>query len=154
MSGLFTLAPNRWYGWQMIPGYAGSRCVPYFSPVYMRKVTPKKSGKGIIQMEFLNVLYAEGVQWFEVNVRVTNRSANFLIGELIESQKSADARCVVLSHIEFEWLRRFCPEIMGNSPVERCSSVAQSSVSMYLNEVFGFVNSSSLELPNIESPAS
>lgn len=137
MTDLFTLAPNRWYGWQMVPGYVGSRCVPYFSPIYVRKVVPKKSGKGIIQAEFLNVLYAEGVQGFEVDVRVTTRSANFLIGELIEDQGPADVRCVVLSHIEFEWLQRFCPGIIENHPPERCSSAAQSSISLYLDEVFG-----------------
>jgi hypothetical protein len=39
------LVPDRWYGWQMIPGYAGERNVPYFSPIRVSRVTPKKSGK-------------------------------------------------------------------------------------------------------------
>ncbi len=50
----FTMGANGWYGWQMIPGYVGERCIPYCCPIYMERVTPKKTGKGILNIAFWN----------------------------------------------------------------------------------------------------
>lgn len=136
MSALFTLAPSCWYGWQMVPGYGGTRCVPHFSPIYITRVAPQKSGKSVIRIGFVNVLYAQGVQDFEVDIRVTTRSANFLMGVLVEDHPPETARGAVISHIEFEWLRRFCPSVFEHRSPESCSPAAHGSVSFYLDEVF------------------
>lgn len=39
----FSLNVTCWYGWQMLPGYTGTRCVPFFSPVCVRQVSPQKT---------------------------------------------------------------------------------------------------------------
>lgn len=53
------LAEQQWYAWQMIPGYLGTRNIPYFSPILIRKIRPMKTGRGILQLDFLNLLYAD-----------------------------------------------------------------------------------------------
>jgi hypothetical protein len=54
------LVPQSWYAWQMVPGYVGQRNVPYCSPIFVEQVVPKKTGKGILTLDFVNVFYAEG----------------------------------------------------------------------------------------------
>jgi hypothetical protein len=37
MAPPFSILAERWYGWQMLPGYGPSDwVVPYFSPIYVR----------------------------------------------------------------------------------------------------------------------
>lgn len=137
---LFEIKKERWFAWQMIPGYIGERSVPYCSPIYLRSIKPLKSGKGIISINFLNVFYAEGVQSFSLKLKVIKRAKNYLIGEIIDNEDEDPSRCAVISHIEFEWVKRFCPELWYNRPPSSCSSLAANSITEYLNEVF-FKNS-------------
>lgn len=132
----FIIAPNYWYAWQMVPGYTGEHCVPYCSPIFVREVKPLKTGKGILHLKFINAMYAEGGQGFELDLRLLKRSENYLVAELKYSDSSMQDRCAIISHIEFEWLRQFCPELWGAKPPTDCSGAAQSSVSLYLNEIF------------------
>jgi hypothetical protein len=68
----------------MNPGYFGQRCVPYFSPIYVTRVTPLKTGKGILEMDFFNACYVEGVQNFDgMRLKVLLRAENYLIGHLL-----------------------------------------------------------------------
>jgi len=133
---MFTLAPDCWFAWQMIPGYIGERCVPYCSPILVRAVEPKKNGSGVMALRFLNAMYAEGVQDFELDLRILKRTENYLLAELLYSGSMGTTRAAVISHVEFEWIRRFCPELWWARSPSACSGLARSSVSMYLNEVF------------------
>jgi len=134
MSEQFTIYPNRWFAWQMIPGYFGERSVPYCSPIYVTAVRPLKSGKGELDIEFFNAFYAQGVQDFELRLKVLKRAENYLVADLIYAPGEDSGRCAVINHIEMEWLRRFCPEFWYHRPPSSCSSAAQGSVSIYLNE--------------------
>ena len=105
MNDSFSIFAPGWYGWQMNPGYFGERCVPYFSPIHVTRVTPLKTGKGILEIDFWNVCYAEGVQNFEeVRLKVLLRAENYLIGRLLDSD--SEVRSAIISHIEFAWLER------------------------------------------------
>ena len=119
----------------MIPGYGGERNVPYFSPIRVSRVTPKKTGRRILNVSFRNVLYAEGVQHFQLDLRILTHRPNYLIADLIYGE-SGPERSAVISHIEFEWIRRMCPGILSARPLESMSPLAQGSVSIYLDEVF------------------
>lgn len=130
---MYTLAADTWAAWQMFPGYLGERCVPYCSPIWIQSVQPMKTGSGRLRLGFLNTLYAQGVQDFDVELQILKRADNYLAAGVIGNQD----RMVVISHIEFEWVRRFCPELWANRPSSRCSPNAQASVSVYLSEVFG-----------------
>lgn len=131
----FTIHENHWAAWQMIPGYVGERCVPYCSPIYVTSVKPLKQGKGILKLAFLNVLYAQGVQDFESDVRVIKRAKDFVVGELIYAPGEDSGRVAVISHVEFSWIERFCPELWYHRPPSSTAH-GRSSISAYLHEVF------------------
>ena len=120
----------------MIPGYSGERAVPYCSPIHVSSFQPLKTGKSIVRIAFHNALYAEGVQGFELDMRILKRSENYLISELRYGENANVDRCAVISHIEFGWVERFCPELWAQYPPSRMSSGATGSISVYLDEVF------------------
>ena len=135
MTRKFKLGPQQWYAWQMIPGYVGERNVPYCSPIFVTGVTPKKTGKGILQLEFINVLYAAGVEYFSLELRIIKHSADYLIADLLFGPEGPD-RAAVISHIEFAWIERFCPSLWYHRPPASFDPVVAGSVSLYLSEVF------------------
>jgi len=130
---LFTMKTGKWYGWQMLPGYVSvSGYMPYFSPILMRAVEPKKTGRSVLQLTFSNALYAEGCQDFKVDLRIISRSENFLIGEMLEDAQTRHKRCAVICEISYEWLRQFCPGILSNHPNE----ATDRNVMAYLDQIF------------------
>jgi hypothetical protein len=131
----FTLQPDRWYGWQMIPGYVGERCVPYCCPIRVHKVEPLKSGKGIMKVDFWNTGYAAGVQGFSLDLQLLHRAKDYLVARILYGDSSTTDRCAVVSHIEFQWIQQFCPHLWHNHPPHLHGST--SSVSIYLDAVFG-----------------
>lgn len=130
----FKLIENRWFAWQMIPGYFGERAVPYCSPIYVTEVKPLKMGNGTIKLKFINALYAQGVQDFSLNLRVLKRAKDYLVADLVYDADKTPDRCVVISHIEFEWIKKFCPQLWFHRPPSSCQF--GSSISYYLSEVF------------------
>lgn len=129
------LQPAHWYGWQMLPGYGGHRNVPYFSPIYTQQVKPLKTGRRQLRMSFLNVLYAAGVQDMSLELRVVVHAADYLVTE-VEGPDEDAKRVGIVSHIEFEWVRRFCPELWAAQPPTKFGSAAENSVSQYLDAAF------------------
>jgi hypothetical protein len=112
----------------MNPGYIG-RCVPYFSPIHVTRVTPLKTSKGILEIDFWNVCYAEGVQNFAgMRLKILLRAENYLIAHLQGS--GSEVRSAIVSHIEFAWLDRFCPHIVEAHP-------KSGSIPLYLDRIFG-----------------
>jgi hypothetical protein len=121
----------------MNPGYIGERCVPNFSPIYIRRVTPLKTGKGILEIDFFNACYAEGVQNFDgMRLKILLRGENYLIAQLLGYDFGV--RSAIISHIEFAWLDCFCPHIVQSSPPSGMGALYSGSVSLYLDRIFGF----------------
>ena len=131
----FTLQGHRWYAWQMVPGYVGERCVPYCCAIYMQRVTPLKSGKGLLKLAFWNTGYAQGVQDFGLDLKVLHRAKDYLVARILHGDDDMD-RCAVISHIEFGWIEQFCPYLWHQHPPRNYGSSAESSVSTYLDSVF------------------
>ncbi len=127
-----TLQPNSWYGWQMIPGYSG-RCVPYFSPVLVRKALPLKTGRSILRLKFRNALYAEGVQESDLELQVLRHAADYLVAAIPGDDH---VRTAVVCSMGFEWLEATCPDLITHNPPAP-GSPAASSVTLYLRELFG-----------------
>ncbi len=101
---------------------------PYCSPIYVQRVQPLKTGNGLLRLEFFNALYAEGVQEFEIDLKVLKRAKNYLIADLpYDTERSA-----IIGHIEFSWLAQSCPALLVDHPPRD-----HSSVSVYLDAVFG-----------------
>lgn len=136
MTGKFNIFAPGWFGWQMNPGYIGDRFVPYFSPIHVTRVAPLKTGKGLLEIDFWNVCYAEGVQNFdEMRLKILLRAENYLIGQLLGH--GSEVRSAIISHIEFTWLDRFCPHIVKTSPPSAMNAAYSGSVSLYLDRIFG-----------------
>jgi hypothetical protein len=130
------LQDSHWYAWQMIPGYAGERNVPYFSPIYVQSVKPKKTGHKILNLRFINVFYAEGVQDFNFDMKIIKHSADYLVAEILYGRNGPD-RTAIISHIEFQWIEQCCPGLWYHRPPSSVGGASTSSVSIYLSEVFG-----------------
>jgi hypothetical protein len=81
--------------------------------------------------------YAEGVQVAEVRLRVIHRGRDYLIGQVLSDDGEEGDRCVVISGVEFEWVRVFCPELWAARPPEYFGGAAVGCVSAYLDAVFG-----------------
>jgi hypothetical protein len=132
----FTLQPNRWYGWQMIPGYVGEGCVPFCCPCWINKVLPQKSGKGILMLDAWVTGYAEGVNNGEASLKMIHRGDAYLIAQILYPDSPDINRCVVISQIEFEWVRRFCPDLWEAHPPNRIKHLESGSISQYLDDLF------------------
>ena len=134
---MYTLSPQTWAAWQMLPGYGGESFVPYFSPIWVRTVQPLKTGKSRLRLEFDNLFYAQGVQDFGMEIRVLKRADSYLVAEIIDGLGASTDRVAILGDIGFEWLKQFCPYLWRKQPPDSCSPQARASVDAYLREVFG-----------------
>lgn len=132
---MLTLGIGQWYGWQMLPGYGG-RCHPYFTPIYVKAVEPLKKGSGHLRLEFFNAMYAQGVQDFTLNLKILKRCEDYLVADLDYGDGQEMDRTAIVSHIDFEWIKRHCPEIWWNRPHSSFAGAASGSVSLYLSELF------------------
>ncbi len=137
MNTRLQLTPRHWYSWQMLPGYFGEPPVPYFSPIWVKEVTPRKTGKGILGLGFINTLYAEGVQDFTLDLRILKHEASYLVSEILYGKEGPPDRTAIIGLIGFEWIRHLCPGIWAASPPSSLRGIEQGSVSHYLNAVFG-----------------
>lgn len=104
----FTIERNRWYGWQMMPGYGQ----PYFSPIYVYVVDPLKKGTSDMTLRFFNAFYAEGVQEFKQTLRILLRGETFLFAESDREER----RGAVVSELTMAWLRQHCPSLFTVDP--------------------------------------
>jgi hypothetical protein len=130
------LTPRHWYGWQMLPGYDGEQYVPHFSPILLEEVTPRKTGKGILTVGFFNAFYPEGVQDFTLDLRILKRESSYLVGEILYEDARTRDRTAIISHIDLEWIRRFCPELWTAYPPSSFGTVEQGSSFHYLKAIF------------------
>lgn len=106
------LRSGRWYGWQMLPGYADPDSYdPYYSPIRVDKVTPRMTGRGIFTLEFLNAAYAEGVKGSTLDLRVLQHGATYLVAQLLYGDDQRLNRAAVISVLTESWLSQHCPEI-------------------------------------------
>ena len=104
-TALLTLVTERWYAWEMLPGYTSdSDFDPYASPIYVKRVVPLKTGKGLLQLAFLNAAYAEGVQDFELTIRILKRAPSYLLASL-DSGAQDSPRSAIIGSMSFAWLQ-------------------------------------------------
>ena len=99
-NSLFTLEADRWYAYEMLPGYAGR----YYSPIKIYHVQPLKTGRDILRVRFHNACYAEGVQGFHLELKVLHRGESYMLAR-IENGSSTEDRGVVICQLTWEWLR-------------------------------------------------
>jgi hypothetical protein len=86
-------------------------------------------------MDFLNACYAAGVQNFHgTQIKILLRGENYPIGHLLNDDP--EGRSALISHIEFAWLERFCPQIIQTYSPWEMEPLYSGSVSLYLDRIF------------------
>ena len=113
-SELFTLEEERWYAWQMLPGYGEAG--HYYSSVRISRVEPMKRGDGTLRLEFYNAAYAAGVRNFDLELRVLLRAQDYMIAAIGEGEAQADTRSAIISPIDVRWLDRHFPDFLDRHP--------------------------------------
>ena len=93
----FTLSVGGWYGWTMFPGYFDC---PYHSPIRVGAIAIV--GGRQLDLEFLNVCYAPGVQNFRKRLRTLRRAGSHLVVEEVEEP---DRTCVIVK-LTPDWLKQ------------------------------------------------
>lgn len=137
MSAKLELIPGQWYGWQMLPGYS-ERYSPYFSPIQVERTVPRKTGKRIITLAFFNALYAEGVQNFQIDLRILSHGPHYLIAELLYGRDFPEPeRAAIVSDLDSTWLQRFCPGVWDAVRSRAQVGAEHSSISTSLDALFG-----------------
>ena len=107
---LFTLEEDRWYAWQMLPGYGEAG--HYYSSIRISRVEPMKRGDGTLRLEFYNAGYAAGVRNFDLELRVLLRAQDYMIAAIEGGGSQADTRSAVISPIHMDWLDRHFPDFL------------------------------------------
>lgn len=118
------LERGQWFGWQMLPGY-DRQYAPYFSPILVQEVTPKKTGRRMLHLRFVNVGYLEGGWDFDRDLKVLAHDKHYLIGSLAGGAADAGERCAVISRLNYAWLQRFCPEYRVDDALASGASVQE-----------------------------
>ncbi|TGD72171.1 hypothetical protein E4634_16010 [Mangrovimicrobium sediminis] len=132
MSEYLQLQERTWYGWQMLPGY-GNGYQPYYSPIFVQQVKPLKTGKGLLELKFFNAFYAEGVQGFELRMKVQDRHLEYLIAQLDYPDEHRNA---IISTISFDWVREMLPTLWYHRPPAHFDGLASSECQYYLSQAF------------------
>jgi len=130
------LIPRQWYGWQMLPGYS-DRYSPYFSPIRVERIVPRKTGKRILTVAFFNAFYAEGVQDFEIDLAILQHGPDYLVAKLLYKGEDLE-RAAVVSHLDSTWLERFCPGVWDAARGREHADAEHSRISASLDALFGF----------------
>nr|WP_297459047.1 hypothetical protein [uncultured Halomonas sp.] len=132
------IEPHRWYAWQMLPGYREECGQSYYSPVYVTRAIPRRTGQSILSLEFFNVLYLDGAQDFSLNLRLLRRHPSYLVADLLDAD-AAPQRVAIVSRLQFGWLNQHCRHIVEQCPPASFGRTAQKDVSAYLDATFPYV---------------
>lgn len=84
----------------------------HFSPVWIEKVTPLKSGHGVLEVAFFHANYSEGVQGKIYQVCVLQRTPAYLVGARQEPDGSTRGT-LIFEVITPEWMALHFP----NNPI-------------------------------------
>lgn len=122
---VFTLEPERWYALELLLG-AHSQGGPQFKPIFVEKITPRKTGKGLLGLQFYS---PEGESRAEA--RILKRMSEYLVAELGDN-------CGIFRPLTFEWLARYCPDLVEKHPFPSFpwETRYEGDMQFYLDQVF------------------
>lgn len=79
------------------------------SPVFVTEVEPLKTGKGILRLKLIPLLYPTGPSEIQIDLRVIHRREGYLVG--VAKELAGAEHTLILEAISFEWLKQHCPSI-------------------------------------------
>lgn len=101
----FKIIPGHWYGWQMLPGYAG----PYYSPIRIKQCEVAEL-ESALNVAFHNLCYASGVRNFETKLTNVFWTDDFVSGT-IDNGDLIPNRLGIITAITPRWISHFCKDI-------------------------------------------
>ncbi len=132
------LEPHHWYACQILPGYGEEHSQPYYSPIYVTRVVPRRTGRAILALDFINVLYLDGAQDFSLHLQVLRHHPHYLVADLMQPDKPQQRVCII-TPIGFGWLKQHCRHIVEQFPPDSLDPPARDTISAYLDEAFPYV---------------
>ncbi len=128
----FTLERNKWCGWQEVPsGNPGWGA----SPVFVTSITPLKTGKSILRIEFIHAMRPVVAKRRSVDLHILHRFSDHVIGRFVDDDGAA--RSVILAGVSHDWLRTECPTLLGRPSIEYMDWNAEDAADQYLNGFLG-----------------
>lgn len=131
------LVPHRWYAWQMLPGYV-DYSQPYYSPIYVTQVAPRRSDHSVLGLDFFNVLYLDGAQDFHLSLQILRSHNDFLVADLLYADEALK-HVAIISRMGFGWLNQHCRHVTDTYPPSLLGPAAEKSVATYLDRAFPYV---------------
>lgn len=127
----FTLQRDRWYAWQMLPGYVGGlgTCEPYHSPIRVKDVEPLGTGGGKLRIGIYNAFYAEGVRDIDVTLRVIVREADYLVARIVGQSD----RTAIIHDLSTGWIEMVMPLVAQEAPPLAGDAGTAAALQLYLD---------------------
>ncbi len=108
------LENNKWYAWQMLPGYGSGK---YYSPIKIIDIDRCKE-VDIIVLHFYNACYAQGVRDFNLELKIIAHSKECMICEIEPKRSNYPTRMAIIEEIDYLWIRRYITKDRINREVD------------------------------------
>ena len=101
---LMTLMPGRYYGMTMYPGY---HATAYHSPIRIDAIEAIKSGRRILEIDFFNAGYADGLKDMHYSLEILKREERYMLAAI----RSEERRAISLVPLDESWLGEYFPDL-------------------------------------------
>jgi hypothetical protein len=96
----FSLQPEKFYAMELFSPEFGEQ-VRTYSPIKVYSIAPAGGGSRRFDLSFFHAAYPEGVQEKVYNIRTIERSANFLLGRVLGTD-----RVILIMELTDAWLHK------------------------------------------------
>lgn len=138
---LFKLRAGVWAGWQELPGGCHGDPVWDCSPIFIETVRPMKTGRGLLQVGFVQTLYPRAPKRRAVEVSVVTRDESYLVGAFREGGSS---RTTIMTELAPRWIELRCRDLWTRFSVDKPASWSEPYLTQsfegeaaYLEALFG-----------------
>lgn len=106
---LFAIQPRHWFACRTVPDLRIGWSSMAASPVFVTEVEPLKTGKGILRLKLIPLLYPTGPSEIQIDLRVIHHREGYLVG--VAKELAGAEHTVILEQVSFGWLEQHCPSI-------------------------------------------
>lgn len=123
------LERDSWYGMTLYPGYSSP---PYHSPIRIKEVRPLATGRRLLEIDFFNAAYAEGVKDFTYKLSILKRAKDHILASRADDD---DDRSISIVDIQPDWMMQYFPHL--DAELDRLMEI-HNSFSRALDALTGF----------------
>ncbi len=117
------LETNKWYAWQMLPGYAELK---YHSPIKILDIV-QSTGTDSLVLNFYNACYNQGTKLFCYELKIIAHTKVCLICEVVSNEKNKLYTMAIIEEIDYQWIGRY---------IEKASIHPNINISEYLDKCY------------------